>query len=132
MENNIWEIVINYIAPAILAIFGWAGVQLVRFINAKTSREYIKAVTARLNDAVQLVVRDLSQTVVEGLKEAAADGKITEEERADLRRIALNNLKSYLGVKGLKLLIKVLGVGDLDKFLVSKIEAQIYRDKVEG
>jgi hypothetical protein len=73
------------------------------------------------------------QTIVDDLKAAKADGVLSDEEKAAIKAKALANLKSHLGVKGLKELLSVLGLDDasLDKFLSSKLEASLHDVKAD-
>ncbi len=56
----------------------------------------------RLERVALLAVHDVEQTIMPGLKAAAADGKITREEAVGLRLAALNSVKKILGDQGLK------------------------------
>ena len=61
-------------------------------------------------------VKDLQQTVVDEIKIANADGKLTAAEKRRIKDAAVANVKSYLGAKG----IRVLSGGALDSFLEKK------------
>jgi hypothetical protein len=73
-------------------------------------------------------VKDLQQTVVDEIKAANADGKITDAEKLKIKNTALANVKSYLGTKGIRVLSGVFGLsgGALDGFLSSKIESAVH------
>jgi hypothetical protein len=57
-----------------------------------------------LDETVMTAVKDLQQTVVDEIKAANADGKITDAEKLKIKDAALTNVKSYLGAKGTRVL----------------------------
>lgn len=119
--------------PILMSGLAWLGARAVTLINARVKNEWLKGALVRLDDAVLAVVRELQQTTVDAIKEAAKDGKITDEERARIKDLALASVKSHLGAKGLGELAKVLGLddGSLGKLISSKIEAAVYAMKLE-
>lgn len=130
-KTEIWNLVsmaIQGLSPVFLAVLSWVGVMAAKWIQTKVKNEQFSGIIRRLNDAAITVVRDLNQTVVEDLKEASSDGKLTAEERLRIKTEALKSLKSYLGVKGLKMLSSILGLTpgeEIDLFLTSKIESKV-------
>jgi len=69
------------LSPLILVIITWAGANLAKLIKARVDNERLRDALTRLNSAVILAVNELNQTVVEEMKIASADGKITAEEK---------------------------------------------------
>jgi hypothetical protein len=127
--------IIAALSPVIVALIGVLSAKLVELINAKAKNETVKGILARLTEAVTDSVGEVYQTEAEALKEAMADGKLTEEEKARLRQIAIDHAKSYLGPKGLAELMAVLGLateGDADKVIGGKVEKAIYDAKRAG
>lgn len=119
---------LQFLLPPLVGVLTVGAARLTTFIHGKVKNEYLEGVLLRLDDAVLTVVKDLEQTIVREIKRASADGKIPVEERRRIKDMALAKLKSYLGPKGLQLLVKVLGLSGsaLDAFLVSKIEAAVH------
>lgn len=105
----------------------WLGSRAGELIQAKVDNEALRGVLLRLNDAVVTAVHDLEQTVVNEVKAAAEDGRISREERRRIKEKAVRHVKSYLGPKGLKELGSVLGLWDLavEDFIGSKVEAAV-------
>lgn len=134
-SNELWNLVsmaIQGLAPVLLAILSWLGVMASKWIQEKVKNETASGILLRLDDAVLTVVRELQQTMVDDLKAASSDGKLTKEERDEIKTKALGNLKSYYGTKGLKILAQVLGLSigaEFDKFLSSKLEAKVKESK---
>lgn len=105
----------------------WLGSRAGELIQARVDNEALRGVLLRLNDAVVTAVKDLEQTVVDEIKTAAEDGRISREERRRIKEKAVRHVKSYLGPKGLKELGSVLGLWDLaiEDFIGSKVEAAV-------
>src|SRR5690606_3248430 len=100
--------VLEILSPVLLAAITWAAAKLAQLIRAKVGNEYLKGVLVRLDDAVFTAVKDLQQSVVEEIKLASADGKITDEEKRRIKDKALATVKSHIGAKGLAELAKIL------------------------
>jgi hypothetical protein len=120
--------VFEILSPILLAALTWAAAKLAQLIRAKVQNEYLKGVLVRLDDAVFTAVKDIEQSVVEQIKEASADGKITDDEKKRIKEKALASVKSHLGTKGLAEVARILGLdgGALDGLLSSKVEAAVH------
>lgn len=120
--------VLEILSPLLLAALTWAAAKLAQLIRAKVQNEYLKGVLVRVDDAVFTAVKDLQQTVVEQIKVASADGKITDDEKKQIKDKALVVVKSHLGTKGLAEAAGILGLGGaaLEGLLSSKVEAAVH------
>jgi hypothetical protein len=120
--------VLEILSPVLLAALTWAAAKLAQLIRAKVQNEYLKGVLVRLDDAVFTAVKGIQQSVVEQIKEASADGKITDDEKKRIKDKALTSVKSHLGTKGLAEVARILGLdgGALDGLLSSKVEAAVH------
>ena len=81
-----------------------------------------------------MVVKDLEQTVVSGMREAAKDGVITREEAYAVQATALQNLRSHLGEKGKKEALSAFGFESeaaFNAYLAAQLEAAVLRTKTE-
>ena len=87
--------------------------------QAATIERYLK----RLNETVYDVVTALNQNTVDALKEAAADGKLTEEEKETVFKQAVETTKAIMGETGLSLLSLVFE--DLNALIIAKIDATV-------
>jgi ABC-type taurine transport system substrate-binding protein len=119
---------------AAVSILGLALAWLSTWAAKKVRLQYSAGVLGRLSATAETAVQSVWQTYVEALKTANADGKLEAEEKARAKKLALDELKSYLGAKGLGEIVKVLGVGsgEVDKVLSSALEAAIAREKKGG
>lgn len=126
-----WQ-VLGYVVPvlgAFLAALIGFGIQ---WIRAQTADLRWQSVLDQLEDAVDTAVAAVQQVTVDALKKAAADGKLTDEEKAAAFAEALAQVKLILGTKGLATLQAALQAGQeaLEAFLRAKIEAAVAAQKV--
>lgn len=120
--------VLEILSPVLLAALTWAAAKLAQLIRAKVKNEYLKGVLVRLDDAVFTAVKDLQQSVVAQIKKASSDGKITDNEKKQIKERAVASVKSHIGTKGLAEAAKILGLegGAFDSLLSSKVEAAVH------
>ena len=85
--NFINEGVITILYPVIVALLGFLSTKLIAFINSKTEsvkknikNETVKTYIDVVSNTVGEVVQALNQEIVNGIKEASKDGKLTEDE----------------------------------------------------
>lgn len=100
------------------------------YLLAKVHGTAAKAIFKKAQDAVSVAVKQVYQTYVSELKEANTDGKLTPEEKKNARDQAVAIAKSYIGMKGLKVILWIFGLSD--EKLVSLIEAEVYQAKQDG
>jgi hypothetical protein len=93
----------------VLSAVGVGATLLFRKLIQKSDSRLLDAVLGRARGLSYDVVSELNQTVVEQLKAAAADGKLTKDEAGDLLDAAVERIKASLGTKALRLLTKQLG-----------------------
>ncbi len=79
-------------------------------------------------NAVHTTVKNIQQTVVDDIKAASADGKISREEARRIKDNAIQQVLSYLGPKGCTELHGTLGLKDgaAESFIASKVEAAVH------
>jgi hypothetical protein len=124
--------VLEILSPVLLAALTWVSAKVAQLISAKVKNEYLRGVLGRLDDAVLAAVREVQQVTVDAIKAASADGKLTPEERARVKQVAIDAVKSHLGAKGLAELARILGLEDgaIDKLLSTRVEAAVHDLKV--
>lgn len=96
------QVIIQYaaeiIALIVISAIGILGTFILNKINKNQNLKNIGEATYQVIEAAQETVRRLQQTMVEGMKELAEDGKLTPEQIAQLKeetlRITLENLGS--------------------------------------
>jgi hypothetical protein len=116
------------IAPVGLAALTWVATKVAALIKARVQNEYLRGVLLRLDDAVFTAVREVHQVAVESIKSANADGRLTPNEKAEMKARALAVIKSHLGLRGIKELAQVMGLdaGNVDGVLSTRVEAAVH------
>ncbi len=112
----------------ILGLLGkaaWAGVTWLVSKTKTTKDDYI---AGKLKGLASLVVQSTYQAYVSPLKAA---GEWTPDKHALAMASARQELRSYLGAKGLKEVKNAFG-GDLEGLLRSFLEAAVYSHKQDG
>ncbi len=99
----------------LLSKFVWSA------ISHKTGREILQRTWNEVADAVM----ETWQTYTSELKRARADGLLTEAEKREAKRRAVETAKSNIGVKGLKRLANVLGFSSFFGEANEKVDAWI-------
>lgn len=102
MEDTL-EIVLSTVVPALAALLAWCVKLLTTFIQAKTNEiknktdnETVKSYVDLISDNATNVVISLNQTLVEELKAASSDGKLTKEDAVMIKDKAVAMLADTL------------------------------------
>ena len=115
MVETIIEVVtaalIDLILAALTVLLAWVGSKIAE--NKKLAN--ISVAKNEVDDAVFQTVTELQQTVVDGLKAAAKDGKLTHEEITDLGYEVLEGVMRKLSEPCIHLL-RAAGV-DLEAYI---------------
>lgn len=130
-----WELY-EVLSPVLLALLGWLGKLLANYLKTKTKNELLRGMAERTDDFVYTAVQSVDQTLKKEIRKAKSPRskggvKITKEEAKMLKQAAMEQIKSYWGVKGMSELGKVLGLDNtsLGSYLESKVEATIAEGK---
>lgn len=124
MFETIYMNVLFYLGPVLLIVLGWAMLKVKDLVAAKIGNEAVKGILTRLADAVETAVKATYQAFVSPLK---SGGSFSDADKAIAKEMALAEIKSHLGEKGMKELMAILGWSQdqADQNLKSKIEAQV-------
>ena len=90
MTNVLIETIVSVLANLAITLIGVFGAWLMAQIGKSQHLTTINAAVDELTVAAETTVLELQQTVVDGLKEASADGKLTKEEIAQLGKLLLD------------------------------------------
>ena len=120
MENIIIETVVQIFAALLLMLISLLGTWLTAKLAKRTELANIAAATDEATRVAQQTVLELQQTVVDNLKEASADGKLTKEEIAELRELLLDGAmdkmsdtaKNMLTAAGVDISAVIRGAGE--------------------
>ena len=115
MVETIIEVVVDalfeFVAACLMILLAWVGAKIAE--NKKLAN--ISVAKQEVDDAVFQTVEELQQTVVEGLKAAAQDGKLTQEEISELGYQVLSKTMRKLSQPCVDLL-RAAGV-DLEEYI---------------
>ena len=127
MNTVIIETIVSVLANLAVTLIGVAGAWLLAQISKTQKLNTINAAVGELTTAAEQTVWELQQTVVDGLKEASADGKLTQEEVARLGKLLLEGTLSKMSDSGIGVL-KAANV-DINAIVKGAGEALIARIK---
>lgn len=120
MVETIIEVVtgalFELVATGVLLFFAWVGSK----VNTNHKLSNISAAKSEVEEAVLQTVTELQQTVVDGLKAAAADGKLTVAEIQQLRQELMFKVLIKLS-EPCKKVLRAAGV-DLEAFIKGSAE----------
>jgi hypothetical protein len=127
MNTVIIETVVSVLANLAITLIGVAGAWLVAQIGKTQQLKTINAAVDELTNAAETTVMELQQTVVDGLKEASADGKLTQEEITNLGKLLLEGSMAKMSDSAMNVL-KAANI-DINAIITGVGEALIARIK---
>ena len=96
MNEMIIETVIKILTTLLLTLIGVLGTWLTAKIGKRQELASIAAATNEAAKAAQLAVMELQQTMVDGMKAAHEDGKLTEDEINELGKLLLEKAMAQM------------------------------------
>lgn len=96
MNEMIIETVIKILTTLLLTLIGVLGTWLTAKIGKRQELAAIAAATNEAAKAAQLAVMELQQTMVDGMKAAHEDGKLTEDEINELGKLLLEKAMAQM------------------------------------
>ena len=127
MNTVIIETIVSVLANLAVTLIGVAGAWLVTQIAKSQQLNTINTAVNELTNAAETTVLELQQTVVDGLKEASADGKLTQEEITNLGKLLLKGTLEKMSDSAMNVL-KAANV-DINAIVTGAGEALIARIK---
>ena len=124
MFENIYMNALVYLGPALLLLLGWLMLKGKELIAQKVSNEAVRGMLTRLSDTTETAVKAVHQAFVDPLKKG---GTFSDEDKAIAKQMALAEIKSHFGEKGIKELMHILGWDEknVDQNLSTKVEAKV-------
>ena len=104
MTDTIINVIAQVLATLLITLIGVLGAWLTAKIGKRVELSNINKAKDELILAAQQTVMELQQTVVEGLKDVAIDGKLSEEEITELSGLLVNKTKEKMSLPAIKLL----------------------------
>ena len=130
MNTVIIETIVSVLANLAVTLIGVLGAWLVAQIGKTQQLKTINAAVGELTNAAETTVLELQQTVVDGLKAASADGKLSKDEIAELGTLLLEGALRKMSDSGIAVL-KAANV-DINAIVTGAGEALIARMKRDG
>jgi hypothetical protein len=122
------EELIKTLGPILVGVVtllaSWGLAELSRYVRTKTKNEQALGAMDAFSEIVKTTVFDLAQTATGSLK----DGRFTPAEGAKIKQEAVDKIKSQITPALEKQLSSA--VADLEKFLNSKVEAEVLNSKM--
>ncbi len=120
MTDIIIENVVKITAALVLMLIGVLGTYLTTLAAKRAETANISEALRALTEAAKTTVGELQQTIVEPLKAAAVDGKLTSDEIAKLRDMLVAQTKqkmlpsaiNIINAAGADIEAIILGVGE--------------------
>lgn len=120
MADIIIENIVKITAAALLMLIGVLGTYLTALASKRAETANVSEALRALTEAAKTTVGELQQTIVGPLKAAAADGKLTPDEIADLRSMLVAQTKqkmlpsaiNIINAAGADIEAIILGVGE--------------------
>lgn len=120
MTDIIIENIVKITAALLLMLIGVLGTYLTTLAAKRAETANVSEALRTLTEAAKTTVGELQQTIVEPLKAAAADGKLTPDEIADLRNMLVAQTKqkmlpsaiNIINAAGADIEAIILGVGE--------------------
>ena len=104
MNTVIIETIVSVLANLAVTLIGVAGAWLLAQISKTQKLNTINTAVGELTNAAEQTVWELQQTVVDGLKEASADGKLTQDEITNLGKLLLEGTLAKMSESGIGVL----------------------------
>ena len=127
MREAIIEVTVQVMGAVLMGIVGIVFAYIGKLIGQNKKLETISSAMSQLEGVVQSVVGELQQTMVEGLKEASVDGKLSNEDIFDLGRLLVQKATEQLSDPA-SATLEAAGI-DIVSMIHSMAEAYIERIK---
>jgi len=127
MNTVIIETIVSVLANLAVTLIGVAGAWLVAQISKTQHLNTINTAVGELTNAAEQTVWELQQTTVDALKEASADGKLTEDAITNLGKLLLDGTLAKMSDSAMGVL-KAANV-DINAIVTGAGEALIARIK---
>ncbi len=127
MNTVIIETIVSILANLAVTLIGVFGAWLMAQISKTQQLNTINTAVGELTAAAETTVLELQQTVVDGMKEASADGKLTQEEITQLGKLLLDGTLAKMSDSAIGVL-KAANV-DINAIVTGAGEALIARIK---
>ena len=130
MREVIIEVLTQIVFEVLMLIVGVAFAYLTKLVGKTKKLEHVASAMDELESVVKHIVGDLQQTVVDGLKEASADGKLSKTDIEWIGKQLIDKVGKQISAPAAETLAAA-GV-DIEDMIHSIAEAEIARIKREN
>jgi CRISPR/Cas system-associated exonuclease Cas4 (RecB family) len=127
MNELMTTITVNILVPAAVAVGTALAARAVAWVNSKITNEKVRDAVLLVEDRADTVVRALQQEVVVDLKKRSADGKLSEQDIAQITDTALKQIKSTVPDTALNYLQN--NTVDVNTLILTTIKSAVSRQK---
>ncbi|MBO5970689.1 MAG: hypothetical protein J6S14_19620 [Clostridia bacterium] len=127
MREVFIEVAVQVIGAILMGIVGIVFAYIGKWMGQTKKLETVSAAMEQLEAVVKNVVGELQQTMVESLKDASVDGKLSQEDIYDLGKLLVAKANEQLSNPASETL-KAAGI-DIEAMIHSIAEAYIERIK---
>lgn len=127
MLEIILENLIKILTAVVLMGISIGGAYLTNLLATKTKMQNVSNAIYEVCNMATMTAQELQQTVVESLRAANADGKLTREDIAELNKMLLEQTKAKLTVPVYEL-INAAGA-DIEQIILGACEAWLNSSK---
>jgi hypothetical protein len=125
------EVIFGVLAAQFLPALGVILIGLatwgISLLKKKTGSEIANNALDQLNQIIASVVGALTQTIVDQMKASAPDGKLTDTQKANIKKMATQEINGLV-TAGVATGASQI-VGDLQAYISKKIEEQVLAQK---
>jgi len=118
------QLLANVLLPIVLLALSAMATWVMSQLRTKLKSETSSVLLGQLDHLVELVVRELEQTMVKPFKEKADEGQLTKDEAGKILQQAKLQVMKLLGDKKSALNI---AFGDVESTVVTMIEAKVHQ-----
>lgn len=131
-QDTIIEVAAQVVGTLLVTLIGVFGAWLTAKIGKRVELTNINKAKDELIIAAQQTVMELQQTVVEGMKAAAKDGKLSEDEITELSIMLLNKTKQKMSLPAIQLLeAAAVDVNAMIRGAGEALIAELHDDNIE-
>ena len=111
------------IGTILLALLSWGSAEFISFIRKKTKNERLAEALTSISTESISAVNEVEQT----LRRALSDGKLDENEKKQLKSVAVRKVKERMIPMVMKVAQKNLN--DVDDYISGKVEEAVLKNK---
>lgn len=123
------EILAMIVSAVVLPLIAWVGKKLARYLDGKFENEMVRSALVKVQAVSFGVVAELSQKLADKFKEATADGKLTDDEKDELKALAISQVKKLLSLETWGVLTSEFGEEGASDLVSGQIEAAVRSSK---